>query len=738
MTKIFIKFFLLQVVSLYLLGINAFPQSKWEWQNPLPHGADMFSAHCMSKERAILAGSGGTIMTTQDHGQNWVIQRLPNVDWVRRYSFISETEGWIIGNWSDAFVHKNFSKIFKTIDGGFSWQELPMNINIDFSIYGFDDIFFLNNKKGYLLSNPIYSDPQKQNSNPGLIYVTEDGGITWTKVNTGISRKYNQIVFLDDLNGFILSQAHYFPDWGFDESQLHRTTDGGESWTTLGGKGYGKLKFISSLNGWAGSYKTTDGGKTWSNQTFNFPELDNSVDVICFADALTGYALSDNTILKTNDGGNSWIKQTELKSGLLQDLQFYDSFTGYTCGYGGTVYTTTDGGIKWNRFGLGITEELNYLDFVDENKGWAVGFYGTVLHTTDSGNSWEKQSLPAECSSVTLRGVCFPDKENGWIAGEDYILHTTNSGNDWRVQLKVDLEKGRFRDIKFLNIKTGFAVGQKGIYLENEEGVLYKTTDGGENWYRLAHGKLPILDEIFIVDSNYIWICGKEILLSTQDGGNSWHSEPFPEFLRYVQFTDHEHGWLSALDEGAFYRTTDGGNTWKDSPYEDRSNEFFNSFYFFSNKRGIASTFLFNNIMTTCDGGLNWSYEERLQPAQLNAITFVNDTTGFAVGTNGAILKYHGQYFNPDSMIQTSSRPANFPNPFNDKTTVEFYLAEPQTVTVTIFDIMGKCIGTFILHDTVAGKNVFKWRPETTSSGIYLIRISCNEFTKVIKSLFIK
>ena len=110
-----------------------YSQHTWNWQNPLPQGADMFAVITLSPNRAIITGSGGTIMTTDDGGQSWHIQRLPQVDWVRKYSFISENVGWIIGN---------TSKILKTNDAGLTWQKLSISINIDFSNYGLDDIAY--------------------------------------------------------------------------------------------------------------------------------------------------------------------------------------------------------------------------------------------------------------------------------------------------------------------------------------------------------------------------------------------------------------------------------------------------------------------------------------------------------------------------------------------------------------------------------------------------------------------
>jgi len=339
--------------------------------------------------------------------------------------------------------------------------------------------------------------------------------------------------------------------------------------------------------------------------------------------------------------------------------------------------------------------------------------------------------------------VDFIDDETGWVAGAGYILKTENGGKDWFVQLKIDLSDptGRFRDIKFLNENIGFAVGQESIF---GPGFHYQTSDGGINWQRADYGDLPFpLDEIYFVDNDYGWICGEYTLLSTQDGGQNWTREYFDEFLRFIQFTDHEHGWMSAIDEAAFYRTEDGGKTWTDVPYKNRYYHFMNSFHFFNNNQGIAASWLFCDILSTKDGGLSWSQEERLPPARLNAMTFVNNSLGWAAGTNGTILKFQGSYFDTTNNIRTNYflpkfRASIYPNPFNSKTTIYFTLSTPQKVDISIYDILGRCVETFTRLNTTQGENKIMWQPQNISTGLYFIKVQCNQFTKVIKCMIVE
>jgi photosystem II stability/assembly factor-like uncharacterized protein len=290
---------------------------------------------------------------------------------VRKYSFISEYEGWIIGNWHDIINSNNSgSRIFKTNDGGTTWVNLNTSIQIDFSNYGLDDIEFIDDQKGFLLANTPYARPPEERQNyPSRIYKTEDGGLHWMQTNIEISGDYHQIIFLDSLDGFLLTQDSYSPSY-FGDAKLHKTNDGGNTWTTLPGQGYGKIHFINERIGWAGNYRTTDGGETWHYQQFNFPPLEDTIDIkISFVDSLVGYAISYLTILKTQNGGNSWTIQMETKNGLLQDIQFYNSQIGYACGYGGTIYCTSDGGESWTRNGKGATVNLIDVDFIDEDIG---------------------------------------------------------------------------------------------------------------------------------------------------------------------------------------------------------------------------------------------------------------------------------------------------------------------------------------------------------------------------------
>jgi len=70
---------------------------------------------------------------------------------------------------------------------------------------------------------------------------------------------------------------------------------------------------------------------------------------------------------------------------------------------------------------------LRAVDFVG-NKGWAVGRFGTIIHTDDGGITWSFQNNPAV---NTLFDVDFSDTLHGLACGDGIILRTTDGGQNW-------------------------------------------------------------------------------------------------------------------------------------------------------------------------------------------------------------------------------------------------------------------------------------------------------------------
>lgn len=66
---------------------------------------------------------------------------------------------------------------------------------------------------------------------------------------------------------------------------------------------------------------------------------------------------------------------------------------------------------------------------------------------------------------------------------------------------------------------------------------------------------------------------------------------------------------------------------------------------------------------------------------------------------------------------------ANYPNPFNDATTIAFGLPETARVTIDIFNMLGQHVTSLVAETMPAGRHTVQWRGGEMSSGVYICRL---------------
>ena len=134
--------------------------------------------------------------------------------------------------------------------------------------------------------------------------------------------------------------------------------------------------------------------------------------------------------MKTEDGGQNWniIVDSNVN---WRDIHFSDSLFGWVVGRA-KMMKTIDGGQTW------IDQEIfahyyNKIFFINREKGWLHGHLGSggatwhqedIWYTIDGGLNWSRQYLPINW----IAGFCFADENNGWAIGGNAILHTNNGG----------------------------------------------------------------------------------------------------------------------------------------------------------------------------------------------------------------------------------------------------------------------------------------------------------------------
>jgi photosystem II stability/assembly factor-like uncharacterized protein len=316
------------------------------------------------------------------------------------------------------------------------------------------------------------------------------------------------------------------------KSIMVKTTDGGKNWECMDiidslvcpvG-----VFFINKDTGYIGGikynrkresavYMTNDGGNNWVEQNIRGDSM--VLYDIVFADDTTGYIAaqlidsvnpalkwSNGLLLKTEDGGNTWIRKYSYAGGntYLTDICFLNKDTGFSVlgisdtsgGYSTTIFKTENGGESWNIAYNASRVLITNIEILENNTIFACGredtssgpyseLTGLIVKSNDGGRVWENMEVPKEIE--TVHKTCFIDNDTGYFIGGDwalwdgFIYKTNDGGKNWSLQETTQHGEAYFRDIIFTDSITGHV-----IETETDTGVpkyfyIYSTDAGGES-----------------------------------------------------------------------------------------------------------------------------------------------------------------------------------------------------------------------------------------------------------------
>jgi hypothetical protein len=80
----------------------------------------------------------------------------------------------------------------------------------------------------------------------------------------------------------------------------------------------------------------------------------------------------------------------------------------------------------------------------------------------------------------------------------------------------------------------------------------------------------------------------------------------------------------------------------------------------------------------------------------------------------------------------------NYPNPFNPETLISFYLPQTSKISLIVYDSLGRKVKTLINDVKAEGSHSIKFRPAELSSGLYVARLSSENYTGTIKMIYLK
>ncbi len=137
---------------------------------------------------------------------------------------------------------------------------------------------------------------------------------------------------------------------------------------------------------------TSNGAANW-NAT-NLPE--NKIPrSILFVSEFDAWAISDDGVFHSSDGGNSWTENETFPSDQLNSIYFFNENLGFiggqTANQEATIFLTKDGGVSWERASFDVVtySSVRSISFANETTGFAVSG-SNAFKTTDGGTNWQK------------------------------------------------------------------------------------------------------------------------------------------------------------------------------------------------------------------------------------------------------------------------------------------------------------------------------------------------------------
>lgn len=603
--KILISFILL--LPLFVKG------QEYNWLNPIPNGNSCGSIAFVSDQIGYIQ-TDKDLWRTSNQGLTWE-------SWAKIAGNALDFNG------STGFIVGRSGLIFKSVNSGLDWVEIPTSIS--------DNLIEVQ----VVNSNTVYTVSDR------LIYKSNNGGNTW--IGSEISFFENgltEIASITKLHFINETVGHIFTKNGY----VFRTTDGGSSWQVVfrtfhTPSNIVSVNFFDDKIGYVARYAhsilwTQDGGVTWSETT-----VSPTVDAVFFLDQNLGFAADDGRLYKTEDGGQSWSADYSFKAPISR-MHFLKRDLGFAISTIGKVYKTTDAGISWQSNSL-FEDKIGKIYFVDEHIGFVLSDY--VFKSHDGGRNWNKIVTGFEDPELKFQSLAFINSNKIFATlsntFRDRMIVSEDGGNSWTLSLIAASE------VEFINQQIGFCAGLTGFY---------STTDGGDHWvltstFSAAKFKALSLDVVLAVRNKAIY--------RSVNSGKAWTKllggTGTDDDIENIQFVNDSVGF--AVGTG-FFATKDFGRTWNKISWPSVS--FINDLHFLNSNMGVIigrSNDIPSYLGITSDGGNSW---ERYPKPHLMSSVFLKPSGQAIVGGINSFLVESDVTFNDISF--KVEKPVIFANSF--------------------------------------------------------------------------
>ncbi|KKW11531.1 MAG: hypothetical protein UY50_C0011G0007 [Parcubacteria group bacterium GW2011_GWA2_49_9] len=247
---------------------------------------------CYIVSGLYLSGGSGSLVKTTDGGDTFTLLSSPTLNPLHAISCPTVKTCYAAGD---------FGTFLKTTDGGVNWIETFLGNKG--SPPQFADVLAIDEQKVLVVGRD------------GVFFRSEDGGATWGRPTIKTVADLTSVYFIDGSAGLLAGNG----------GVLLKTKDSGAIWEPLGalrstaqlwsikGNGTGTLYAVGDK-----VHKSTDGGETWTTLP---TDLAKSFVDIATQGGSTAYVIANtNSILKTTDSGATWSADASLGNTFLRGI----------------------------------------------------------------------------------------------------------------------------------------------------------------------------------------------------------------------------------------------------------------------------------------------------------------------------------------------------------------------------------------------------------------------------------
>lgn len=411
---------------------------------------------------------------------------------------------------------------------------------------------------------------------------------------------------------------------------------------------------------------------------------------------------------------------------------------------------------QWFSQNSGTPFTLYTVDFLTETKGWIAGAENMIKQSNNGGESWENYSGYTTPPHEVWYSVCFVSLDDIYVCGKTYNYDryqsnwtfSTNSGVNWSSQTSWGSDYSGWLDAFFFDQNIGYKVGYR-----SGDGRCYKTSGGVAGEWQLLLTTEEFLNSVFFINENNGWVVGDNgVIYISTNGGVNWEIQTSntSKSLKSVYFIDATTGWIVGHDvnNAVILKTTNGGQIWSAISPPDvlklNCISFANpdvgwtcgSIIFEEEERGA--------ILYTENGGESWEVQHIENSLSiLYDIDFVNNNTGWVVGTDGILLKTTNGGVTDigdesNTMLQGFSLAQNYPNPFNPTTRISYTIPQNGNIKLILYNTLGEVISVLVNEHKYAGKYIVEFNAGDLSSGVYFYRIEFGSYFETKKLVLLR